>query len=144
MDLDGKLVTEQTCDYTTLMSERISFFLRSQTVDTNIQTIIKDLTTKFGKSTGELAQTYVPTLFRLSLQEINVLFILITTNKNKEAHELLLAAMSPQELADQKDTLAILTKNMADANADAHQFWNAFVGAVIKACLTTLIPTVVL
>ena len=116
----------------------------SSIVDTNKVTdkLIAGIRTQYGTAIGDVAATYLPTLFGLGIKELGAITDLLDSGNAEAATDAIQAAMTPDELAVQKEQLAVLTQKMAQDHYASRQFWLNLITAGLKIALTTLIPSV--
>ena len=87
----------------------------------------------FPLSAVEIGELYGPALARLALSEFLTVLEMIQSSKAAEAQAAIRAAMTGEELASEKESLAVLTRQMAEDQAEGFSIGKAILMAGLKA-----------
>ena len=99
----------------------------------------KQLAAQFGAGLAEGAQLYLPAIARMGLDEFIALATLVAEKKNDEAKTKVHAAMTPEEMAAEKNALTKLAVLMADTNAEKRAIGSAILSGFIKVAIAALL-----
>lgn len=100
-----------------------------------------DLVEQLGVAVSEASLVYLPALQRMAMDELTALARELAEGRTDEAHSRLHAAMTPDELAGEKEQLADLAELMAADNARARRLGQEIMGAVVRGAFWALLAS---
>ena len=103
------------------------------TIDPNVLSALQRL---FPQAAIDVGAVYGPAIARMAVVEIAALVEMLNHKRNAEAQAAVRAKMTPEELADEKESLTPLFQQMASDQADALDLGKTLLIAGLKAAAT--------
>jgi hypothetical protein len=97
------------------------------------------LVSAFGRGIVENVTPYVPAVKRMAVNELLAFGTLLQSKDYDAAKVMIHEAMTPDELADEKEKLADLTAAMADENAARRRVAGEILAAILRAAFTIVV-----